>query len=57
MRNARDASNTRPIETTYRQKAVDTAKKATAKDYKARAFYSYLIPFRGSIAVEEGKAA
>jgi len=32
---------------------VDTTKKASAKDYKARAFYSYLIPFRGSIAVDE----
>ncbi|MEN9354943.1 MAG: hypothetical protein RL318_2268 [Fibrobacterota bacterium] len=32
---------------------VDTAKKATAKDYKARAFYSYLVPFQNSIAVEE----
>jgi len=32
--------------------AADTTKKATAKDYKARAFYSYLVPFQGGIGVE-----
>lgn len=38
--------------------AADTAKKATAKDYKARAFYSYLVPLRGNtMGVEEGNMA
>jgi len=38
--------------------AADTVKKATSKDYKARAFYSYLVPLRGNtMGVEEGNMA
>lgn len=50
---AAEAARTLFAAAAEKQPKADTGKKATAKDYKARAFYSYLIPFQGSIAVDE----